>query len=86
MADIIKELMESLNEFEIEMNKDLSHLKYDNALYNYRHLRFKFQKILDNNIDLDSKAYNVILDKRQIVKYYKDDAILEKIKNGEYKQ
>tara|TARA_X000000368_G_C22974598_1_gene687069 strand:+ start:21 stop:1139 length:1119 start_codon:yes stop_codon:yes gene_type:complete len=82
MADIIKELMESLGEFEREMNKDLGQFKYDDALEKYVNLRFKFLNIYDDNdISLNSKAHDIITSYRNQTKYIKNDEALENIKN-----
>tara|TARA_B110000908_G_scaffold172059_1_gene237356 strand:+ start:2024 stop:3118 length:1095 start_codon:yes stop_codon:yes gene_type:complete len=81
MADIIKELIESLNEFEVEMDKDLNKFKYDDILEKYVHLRLKFKHIYDKEIKLNSKAHDVITSNRNQTKYIKNDEALENIKN-----
>lgn len=81
MADVIKELMDSLKEFEVSMDKDLNQMKYDNCLLNYVFLRKKFINILDDHdIPLESKALKAIEEKRLATKYYKSDEALKKIK------
>tara|TARA_B110000902_G_scaffold244359_1_gene297490 strand:+ start:815 stop:1933 length:1119 start_codon:yes stop_codon:yes gene_type:complete len=80
MADIIKELIESLTEFEVDMDKELSMFKYDDVLEKYVNLRLKFRNIYDNNLKLNSKAHDMITSKRHDTKYRKNDEALEKIK------
>lgn len=82
MADIIKELITDIRDFEVLMEKDLSQLKYDDVLLKYCNLRKKFKNTYDNNIPTDSKSHDVITSKRHITKYYKNDEALEEIKNN----
>ena len=39
MADVIRELIESIDEFEKQMHEDLDRIKYDDAVLNYLNLR-----------------------------------------------
>lgn len=80
MAEIFKDLINSIREFEVDMDKDLSRLKYDDVLLKYCLLRKKFKTVYDMDIPTDSKSHDVITSKRHITKYYKNDAALEEIK------
>ena len=80
MADKIKELIESLAEFETEMEDDLNKFKYDDILEKYVNLRLKFKNLYDNDLKLNSRAHDVIVEKRNITKYIKNDEALERIK------
>lgn len=80
MADKIKELIESLAEFEGEMEDNLNKFKYDDTLEKYFNLRLKFKNLYDNDIKLNSKAHDVIVEKRNVTKYVKNDEALERIK------
>lgn len=79
MADVIKELIESIDEFEKQMHKDLDRIKYDDAVLNYLNLRKKFKNIYDIELKMNSVAGEAILTKREETNYYKNSQAHEKI-------
>lgn len=79
MADVIRELIESIDEFEKQMHEDLDRIKYDDAVLNYLNLRKKFKNIYDIELKIASVAGDAILTKREETKYYKNSKANEKI-------
>ena len=45
MADVIKELLDSIDTFEKEMTKNLNKTKYDDVIVDYLNLRKKFRDL-----------------------------------------
>ena len=72
MADVIKELLDSIDAFENEMNKNLKKTKYDDVIVDYLNLRKKFRDLYDITLEIKSKANDIISDKRHETNYLKN--------------
>ena len=81
MADVIKELLDSIDTFENEMNKNLKKTKYDDVIVDYLNLRKKFRDLYDISLDIKSKANDIISDKRNETKYFKNSQAQDDAKN-----